>query len=114
MDKAAKQKARVDFIALHWYDWGNQNNNKDADFLTAEAVFNRFVRYIENVHMNYPDLPLWVTEFNANVNRTSEDIHKTFMKLATEWMDRQDYIERYAYFFLNLYLMLMQITRLLP
>ncbi len=99
MQKAAKEKARVDFIALHWYDWGNQTNDKETDALTAEAIFKRFVNYMEKVHATYPDKPLWLTEFNANVNRKSEEVHENFMKMATEWMDKQDYIERYSYFF---------------
>ncbi len=99
MAKAMQEKVRVDYVALHWYDWGNQTNNKETDFATAESVFKRFVNYMEKVHATYPDKPLWLTEFNANVNRTSEVVHEDFMKMATEWMDKQDYIERYAYFF---------------
>jgi hypothetical protein len=99
MAKAKQEKLRVDFIALHWYDWGNQKNDKETDFLTAESVFKRFVNYMEKVHATYPDKPLWLTEFNANVNRISEAVHENFMKMAAEWMEDQDYIERYSYFF---------------
>ena len=99
MLKAKEKNVRVDFIAVHWYDWGNQNNNKETDALTAKAVFERFVVYIQKVHSAYPALPIWVTEYNANPKRTSEEIHKNFMQLSTEWMNAQDYIERYAYFF---------------
>jgi hypothetical protein len=99
MAKAQQEKARIDFIPVHWYDWGNQFNNKATDSLTAEAIFNRFVNYIQKVHTAYPAQPIWVTEFNANVNRSSVVIHKYFMKLATDWMNSTSYIERYAYFF---------------
>jgi Glycosyl hydrolase catalytic core len=66
---------------------------------TAQAILKRFINYIEKVHAAYPDKPIWITEFNANINRTSANIHEMFMKLATEWMDNQDHIERYSYFF---------------
>jgi len=99
MDAAQAQKLRIDFIPVHWYDWGNQTNNGATDSLTAEKVFNRFVTYIDKVHLAYPSYPIWVTEFNANINRTSTVVHKYFMKLATEWMNSTSYIERFSYFF---------------
>lgn len=99
MDKAKTQKLRIDFIAVHWYDWGNQTNDAATDSLTAERVFNRFTAYIQKVQMAYPGLPIWVTEYNANINRNSETVHKYFMKLSAEWMNGQPFIERYAYFF---------------
>ncbi len=99
MDKANTQRLRIDYIAVHWYDWGNQTNNGATDSLTAERVFNRFTAYIQKVQIAYPGLPIWVTEYNANINRNSEIVHKYFMKLSTEWMNSQPYIERYAYFF---------------
>lgn len=99
MAKAVQEKIRIDYLPIHWYDWGNQTNNKATDSLTAEGVFKRFVNYVEKIHAAYPGMPIWVTEYNANVNRTSELIHKYFMKLSTEWMNSTPYIERYAYFF---------------
>jgi len=101
MSKAQSQHIRVDFVPVHWYDWGNQTNNGATDSLTAEKVFNRFVSYIEKVHQAYPGLPVWVTEFNANPNRTSQVVHTYFMKLSTAWMNTTSYIERYSYFFPN-------------
>lgn len=97
---AAKQlRARVDYVALHWYDWGNHTNNLSTDSLTAQAVFNRFKNYVERVHLEYPDQKIWITEYNANRNRSSEVVHKYFMKLSTDWMNTVPYVERYAYFF---------------
>ncbi len=97
---AAKQlRARVDYVALHWYDWGNHTNNLSTDSLTAQAVFNRFKNYVERVHLEYPDQKIWITEYNANRNRSSEIVHKYFMKLSTDWMNTVPYVERYAYFF---------------
>jgi hypothetical protein len=97
--KAQSQKIRIDYLPVHWYDWGNQTNNAGTDSLTAERVFNRFVTYIQNVRQAYPDLPIWVTEYNANINRTSELVHRYFMKLSTDWMNKTAYVERYSYFF---------------
>lgn len=74
--QAQTQKARMDYIAVNWYDWGNQTNKGTTDSLTAEKVFNRFVAYIQNVHAAYPNLPIWVTEYNANINRSSQVVHK--------------------------------------
>ncbi|MBT9484662.1 glycosyl hydrolase [Sediminibacterium sp.] len=99
MAKAVTQKLRIDYIAVHWYDWGNQNNNAATDSLTAERVFTRFTNYMNNVRLAYPNTPIWLTECNANINRTSETVHKYFMKLSTEWMNNQPFVERYAYFF---------------
>lgn len=99
MAKAQTQKVRIDYLPVHWYDWGNQTNNAVTDSLTAEKVFGRFVVYIQNVRQAYPGIPIWVTEYNANINRTSELVHKYFMKLSAEWMNNTSYVERYAYFF---------------
>ncbi|GAB2806885.1 glycoside hydrolase family protein [Ferruginibacter profundus] len=99
MAAAQALQLRVDFIPLHWYDWGNQTNNQATDSLTAEAVFGRFKNYMDKIHTAYPAQQLWVTEFNANATRTSAVVHKYFMKLASDWMNATDYIERYSYFF---------------
>lgn len=99
MEQALSQKVRVDVLPIHWYDWGSQTNNGATDSLTAEKVFTRFVSFVEKVHQTYPSLPIWVTEYNANPNRSSDVVHRYFMKLSTEWMNSTSYIERYSYFF---------------
>ncbi len=98
---AQKQQLKIDFICVHWYDWGNQTNNAATDSLTAEQVFSRFVKYMQNVRTAYPNHPIWLTEYNANINRKSDVVHRYFMKLSTEWMNNTSYVERYAYFFPN-------------
>lgn len=99
MAQAQTQKLRIDCIAVHWYDWGNENNNQANDSITAERVFSRFQNYIQAIRTNYPSLPIWVTEYNANRNRLSVALHMRFMKLSTEWMNTLPYVERYSYFF---------------
>ena len=97
---AAQAKGlRVDFIPLHWYDWGNETKTAATDSLTGVAVFSRFKTYIEAVHTKYPTQKIWLTEFNANVKRTSVVVHRVFMRLSTDWMNGTDYLERYSYFF---------------
>jgi len=99
MSKIQSQRVRIDGIAVHWYDWGNQTNNAATDSLTAERVFNRFKIYIQNVRTAYPNLPILITEFNANMNRKSQVVQMYFMKLSTEWLNTLDYVERYSFFF---------------
>ncbi len=95
---ANQDKLRIDFVAVHWYDWGNwlSNLNPNPD---PVAVFNRFKNYITVVYNLYQK-PIWITEFNANINRTPAT-HEAFMKLALPWLDSDPRVERYAYFFGN-------------
>jgi len=93
-DKANVQDIRMDVIAVHWYDWGsNPANSPNADPI---AVFNRFKNYLQNVHDLY-GLPIWITEFNANPNR-SNATNYGFMQLALPYLETLDYVERYAWF----------------
>ena len=93
-DKATIQDIRIDVIAVHWYDWGNNptvNTNP-----TAAQVFSRFQNYITTIHNLY-GLPIWITEFNANPAR-SQTINAGFMALALPWLESLDYVERYNWF----------------
>jgi hypothetical protein len=103
MERAQALRLRVDYISVHWYDWGNENNNAATDSLTGVAAFNRFVTYINRIRTAYPTHPIWVTEFNANVNRSSQTVQRVFMRHSTEWMNNQPFIERYSFFFENNY-----------
>lgn len=95
---ANAQKVRIDVIALHWYDWGNQNNNQSTPQATANAILNRFKSYITKLHTAYPNQDLWFTEYNCNPTR-SDEIQMIFMKASAEYMNTLSYVERYAYFF---------------
>ncbi len=99
MAKAEAAKARVDYINVHWYDWGNQTQTGATDDATATGALNRLKTYLGNIHAKYPNHPVWITEFNCNPNRTSENVHILFMQKATAWLNGVSYIERYAYFF---------------
>jgi hypothetical protein len=87
---------RVDFIAIHWYDWGNWSSTMNAT-PNANDVLNRFKSYINNVWNLYKK-PIWITEFNANVNRGAT-VQSQFMALALPYLDSDPRIERYSYFF---------------
>jgi hypothetical protein len=91
---AKERDVRFDFVAVHWYDWGsNPANSPNAD---PQQIFNRFKAYLENVHRIY-QLPIWITEFNANPNRGNA-IQDAFLRLALPYLETLDYVERYAYF----------------
>lgn len=92
--KATAQNIRIDVIGVHWYDWGsNPVNSPNAD---PQQVFNRFKNYLQRVYDLY-QLPIWITEFNANPNRTTA-VNKAFMELALPYLESLDYVERYAWF----------------
>jgi hypothetical protein len=91
---AKARDVRFDFVAVHWYDWGsNPANSPNAD---PVQIFNRFKSYLENVYRIY-QMPIWITEFNANPNRGNE-IQEAFLQLALPYLEELEYIERYAYF----------------
>jgi Glycosyl hydrolase catalytic core len=94
-DLAESNNYRIDFVAVHWYDWGNwTSSNPDNN---ATNIFNRFKSYVNAVYTRYGK-PIWITEFNANVNRTTA-VHEAFMRLALPWLETNTKVERYAYFF---------------
>jgi len=95
-NRVTLDSTRVDFIAIHWYDWGNWSSTMNAN-PNANDVLNRFKAYINNVWNLYKK-PIWITEFNANVNRGAT-VQSQFMALALPYLDSDPRIERYAYFF---------------
>ena len=96
MNLARQDTMRVDYIAIHWYDWGNWLSTLNPA-PTASSVLTRFKNYINAVYNLYKK-PIWITEFNCNVNRTAQT-HLDFMALALPYLDSDPRIERYSYFF---------------
>ncbi len=96
MNLAKQDNMRVDHICIHWYDWGNWLSTNNAT-PTAASVLTRFKSYINAVYNLYKK-PIWITEFNCNVNRTTQT-HLDFMALALPYLETDPRIERYAYFF---------------
>ncbi|HET8828057.1 MAG TPA: glycosyl hydrolase [Pelobium sp.] len=93
---ASADDARIDFVAIHWYDWGNWSSSQNAN-PTANELLTRFKNYINAVYALYKK-PIWITEFNANVNRPAT-VQDAFMRLALPYLESDSRIERYAYFF---------------
>ncbi|WP_373524620.1 glycosyl hydrolase [Aquiflexum sp.] len=91
---AKARDVRFDYVAVHWYDWGSgPANSPNAD---PQVIFNRFKAYLENVYSIY-QMPIWVTEFNANPNR-GNNIQQAFLELALPYLESLEYVERYAFF----------------
>jgi hypothetical protein len=95
LKEAKNQNIRIDVVGIHWYDWGDWSKNHDAN-ADPNSVFTRFTKYLTKVHDMY-DLPIMITEFNANKNRTHE-VNKAFMELAIPWLESTEWIERYCWF----------------
>lgn len=60
---------------------------------TVENV-GHFQRHIQDIR-NVTGKPIWVTELHAAGNETAQI---SFLKEFMQWMDAQDYVERYAWF----------------
>lgn len=88
----------VDYITLHWYDWGNWSQTGNAN-PTGQQILDRFKADITAAYNKFKK-PIWITEFNANINRDST-VHLAFMQLALPFLDTCRMVERYAYFFGN-------------
>ena len=53
--------------------------------------------YAISMVYNLYGLPIWITEFNANPNRSTATNYG-FMQLALPYLETLDYVERYAWF----------------
>lgn len=96
MDGCAERGYRVDFIAIHWYDWGNWGSTQDPSPADIDAMVKRFKNNIDNCYAMYK-LPIWITEFNANKNRLT-DIQIRFLEKAIPMLESHPHVERYSYF----------------
>ena len=101
MRQAQENKYRVDFICLHWYDKDNWDANRNRDFTDAQAdaCVQRLKTYLENAYALY-GLPIWITEFNCNRNR-SMSAQAKFYPRAVAMMEQLDFVERHAYMIPN-------------
>lgn len=94
MTEADAQGVRVDYINVHWYDWGSSpevNTNPDP-----VDVANRLRVYLSNVYARYRK-PIWITEFNANPNRPRA-VQDGFLQEILPYLDDLAYVERHAYY----------------
>ncbi|KAJ4325820.1 hypothetical protein N0V94_000381 [Neodidymelliopsis sp. IMI 364377] len=67
---------KIDFVTAHWYSWDKADD---------------FKKYMTNFHETF-NKPVWITEFGV-----TEGDAPTFLKEILPWMDKQDWIERYAW-----------------
>lgn len=73
---------QIDYVQAHWY--GGPNDLED---------------YLESFHKAFPDKPIWLTEFALTPDmKPSQTEEIDFLKKAMEFLDKTDYIERYAFF----------------
>ena len=82
MEQAQRKKLRIDFVTAHWY--------RSAD---AGA----FEDWLKELNANYKR-PVWVTEFNGMYSSADEAGQVQFLKGALRALERQRFVERYAYF----------------
>jgi len=85
---------RVDVACLHWYDWGGSPTTTPN--ANPDLVLRRFKQYLSHAYHMYRR-PIWITEFNANLNRVTS-VQDAFLQNAMEWLDAVGYVERYAYY----------------
>ncbi|KAI4723132.1 hypothetical protein E4T48_00386 [Aureobasidium sp. EXF-10727] len=76
----------IDFINIHWY------SNKWAGA-------NYFKQQVQAAHAMSGGRPVWITEFGLDNSTpyTAAEL-QSFLEEVMEWMDEQDYVQRYAYF----------------
>ncbi|KAF2875363.1 hypothetical protein BDV95DRAFT_592068 [Massariosphaeria phaeospora] len=79
---AACDGCKIDFVVTHWYDAGDN--------------VAWFKKHLLDVYEAGGKRPVWLTEFAA----TSGDNVK-FLNDVLPWLDQQDWIERYAYHWLQ-------------
>ncbi|KAG5645487.1 hypothetical protein DXG03_006032 [Asterophora parasitica] len=70
----------IDFIAIHWYGDGVGN----------------FYDYIWQVHGQFPNYPIWITEFASTSN--DDAVVLDFLQQTTKYLDSLDWIQAYAWF----------------
>ena len=79
---AACDGCTVDFIPLHWYD--------------AASNVVGFKKHVSDMNDVAGGRKLWITEFGAT---GSTEEQEEFLRQVIPWLDGQDYVERYAYFY---------------
>ncbi|CEQ42582.1 SPOSA6832_04408, partial [Sporobolomyces salmonicolor] len=75
---AACSDCTIDAVALHWYDSAGNNTY--------------FQSYLEDAYANLSK-SIWLTEYMETGTPTDQ---ATFMVTTVDWLEKQDYIEKYA------------------
>ncbi|MCX6917986.1 MAG: glycosyl hydrolase [Verrucomicrobia bacterium] len=82
IEQAQRKKLRIDFVTAHWY---------------RSADPGAFEDWLKELNTNYKR-PVWITEFNAMYSSADEAGQVQFLKGALRALERQRFVERYAYF----------------
>lgn len=82
MEQAQRKKLPVDFVTAHWY--------RSAD----PVAFEDWLKELYAVYRR----PVWITEFNAMFTKADDAGHAQFLRGALRALERQRFVERYAYF----------------
>ena len=79
-DNCPSPDCSFDFIPFHWYG----------------SSLSDFTAYVTQFHAEFPDYPLWITEWQFT--GISADDTANLERQALQWLDAQDYVVRYAMF----------------
>ncbi|KAI7591123.1 hypothetical protein KC316_g3036 [Hortaea werneckii] len=76
----------IDFIAIHWY--------------ANMYAFGYLQDYVQQAYERYGK-PIWLTEFGYDFSEgtPTEAQVQGFLRQAVTWLDAQEYVERYAWFY---------------
>ena len=88
--RAAEEDLRIDFLAVHWYGWGEGSCDADAAGLA---------QYLDWAESLPGDLPIWITEFGC-LNESGPDAAtvQAFYEGVVEMLEEHPRVERYAWF----------------
>jgi hypothetical protein len=74
---------QIDFAPMHFYT-------------DPQAPFEYFTGYVKNFTEVVKPRKVWITEFA--LNKGTDEQNAAFLKKAMEWLDKNEDVERYAYF----------------
>ncbi|KAJ7213257.1 hypothetical protein C8J57DRAFT_1602109 [Mycena rebaudengoi] len=77
---AACNDCTIDFLPLHWYGDG----------------LGGFYDYFWSMHNQFPDYPIWITEYASTSN--DDAVVLDFLTKSQAYMDTLDFIEAYSWF----------------
>jgi hypothetical protein len=81
---AACDGCTVDFVPMHWYD--------------SAANVEGFKTHINDMRDAAAGRKLWITEFGASGSDADQE---NFLREVIPWLDANDAVERYAYFYVD-------------
>ena len=96
---AACHNCRIDFLAVHWYECDGRTA------ASAAASARAMMQWLESIHRQFPNKPLWLTEFNCGdgaapqpLANQSAQSHLRFMRAVLPLLEATSYVHRYAWF----------------